>query len=87
MPKDVKNAPWVEGMRAVQRQLEQIIEGEGVVPIAAQGKDFDPNFHEAMLYEPSPGASEGEVLDELQRGYMLHDRVLRPSRVKVAKGE
>lgn len=87
IPEQFKNEPWVEGMRAVERQMLQILEGEGVKPIEAKGKDFDPNFHEAMLYEPSPGASEGQILDELQRGYMLHDRVLRPSRVKVAKGE
>ncbi|MBI4675121.1 MAG: nucleotide exchange factor GrpE [Chloroflexi bacterium] len=87
VPEPYKNEPWVEGMRAVERQMLQILEGEGVTPIEATGKDFDPNFHEAMLYEPSPGANEGQILDELQRGYMLRDRVLRPSRVKVAKGE
>ncbi|HZQ09450.1 MAG TPA: nucleotide exchange factor GrpE [Anaerolineae bacterium] len=87
VPDEYAKEPWVEGMRAVERQLLQILEGEGVTPIDAAGKEFDPNFHEAMLYEPSPGSSEGQILDELQRGYMLHDRVLRPSRVKVAKGE
>lgn len=87
VPEQYKNEPWVEGMRAVERQMLQILEGEGVTPIDAAGKDFDPNFHEAMLYEPSPGVSEGQILDELQRGYMLQDRVLRPTRVKVAKGE
>lgn len=87
IPAQFKNEPWVEGMRAVERQLLQILEQEGVTPIDAQGKEFDPNFHEAMIYEPAQGASEGQILDELQRGYMIQDRVLRPSRVKVAKGE
>jgi molecular chaperone GrpE len=87
IPAQFKNEPWVEGMRAVERQLLQIMEQEGVTPIEAQGKDFDPNFHEAIFYEPSEGASEGEILDELQRGYMIQDRILRPTRVKVAKGE
>ncbi len=87
MPDDVKNAAWVQGMRAVQRQLELILESEGVTPIETEGQAFDPNVHEAMVYEPAPGATEGQILDELQRGYKLHDRVLRPSRVKVAKGE
>lgn len=86
VPPEYQNEPWVEGMRGVERQLLQILEGEGVTPIDAAGKEFDPNFHEAMFYEPSPGATEGQILDELQRGYMLHDRVLRPTRVKVAKG-
>ncbi len=87
IPAQFKHEPWVEGMRAVERQLLQILEQEGVTPIDTQGKTFDPNFHEAMFYEPAEGASEGQILDELQRGYMLQDRVLRPTRVKVAKGE
>ncbi len=87
VPESYRHKPWVEGMRAVERLMLQILEGEGVTPIEATGKEFDPNFHEAMFYEPSPGASEGQILEELQRGYMLHDRVLRPTRVKVAKGE
>ncbi len=87
IPAQLKNEPWVEGMRAVERQLLQILEQEGVTPMDTQDKDFDPNFHEAMFYEPSAGASEGQILDELQRGYMLNERVLRPARVKVAKGE
>jgi len=87
VPAKHEKEPWVEGMRAVERQLLQILEQEGVTPMDVQGQDFDPNFHEAMFYEPSEGAGEGEILDELQRGYMLQDRVLRPARVKVAKGE
>jgi molecular chaperone GrpE len=87
VPAQYKNQPWVEGMRAVERQLLQVLEQQGVTPIEAQGKEFDPNFHEAMLYEPAEGAEEGQITDELQRGYMIHDRVLRPTRVKVAKGE
>jgi molecular chaperone GrpE len=87
IPAQFEQEPWVEGMRAVERQLLQILEQEGVTPIDTQGKDFDPNYHEAMLYEPAEGASEGQILDELQRGYMIQDRVLRPTRVKVAKGE
>lgn len=86
MPAALKTEPWVEGMRAVERQMLQILEQEGVTPIEAQDKDFDPNFHEAISYEPAEGAREGQILDELQRGYKLQDRVLRPARVKVAKG-
>lgn len=87
VPPQYENQPWVEGMRAVERQMLQILEQEGVTQIDAQGKAFDPNFHEAVSYEPAEGASEGQILDELQRGYMIQDRVLRPTRVKVAKGE
>ena len=87
IPPQFKNEPWVEGVRLVEQKLRRVLESEGVKPIEAEGKDFDPNYHEAMYYEPSPGQPEGRVLSEFQRGYMLGDRVLRPSRVKVAKGE
>lgn len=87
VPVEYRDEPWVEGMRGVERQLLQIMEQEGVTPIEVVQKEFDPNFHEAVLYETSPGAPEGQVLDELQRGYMLNDRVLRPARVRVARGE
>lgn len=86
VPAEFANEPWIQGMRAVERQMLKILESEGVTPIEAAGKEFDPKYHEAVVYEPSPGADEGQVLDELQRGYMLNDRVLRPARVKVAKG-
>lgn len=87
IPESYSHKPWVQGMRAVERQLLQVLEQEGVTPIDATAQEFDPNFHEAMFYEPSPGATDGQILEELQRGYMLHDRVLRATRVKVAKGE
>ncbi len=87
MPESYRHKPWVEGMYAVERQLLQVLEQEGVTPIDTTAREFDPNFHEAMFYEPHPGAADGQILEELQRGYMLHDRVLRATRVKVAKGE
>ncbi len=54
-------------------------------PIEALGADFDPNVHQAVMHEASPGHREGEVIEELRRGYMLGDRLLRPAMVKVAK--
>ena len=54
-------------------------------PIDALGADFDPNLHQAVVHEDSPGHREGEVIGELRRGYMLGDRLLRPAMVKVAK--
>ncbi len=54
-------------------------------PIEAVGQDFDPNLHEAVLYEEAEG-QEGKVIAELQKGYKLGDRVLRPSMVKVGRG-
>jgi molecular chaperone GrpE len=87
IPERFHGEPWVEGIRLVEQKLRYVLESEGVKPIEAQGKEFDPNFHEAMFYEQSPGQPEGRVIGEFQRGYMLGDRVLRPTRVKVSKGE
>ena len=54
-------------------------------PIAALGVDFDPNVHQAVVHEESPDHREGEVIEELQRGYTIGDKLLRPAMVKVAK--
>jgi molecular chaperone GrpE len=56
-----------------------------VRPIEALGADFDPNIHQAVIQEVSPDHREGEVIGELQKGYTIHDRLLRPTMVKVAK--
>jgi molecular chaperone GrpE len=87
IPDKFRGEPWVEGIRLVEQKLRNVLESEGVKPIEAKGKEFDPNFHEAMFYEQSAGEPEGRVIGEFQRGYMLGDRVLRPTRVKVSKGE
>ncbi len=87
IPERFREEPWVEGIRLVEQKLKRVLESEGVKPIEAQGKEFDPNYHDAMFYEQSPGVPEGRVIGEFQRGYMLGDRVLRPTRVKVSKGE
>ncbi len=56
-----------------------------MTPIEAVGKDFDPRFHQAITHEESPGRRDGEVIEEVRRGYMHGDRLLRPAMVKVAK--
>lgn len=76
---------WIAGLTMVLRQLEEMLAAEGVTPIDAVGKDFDPNVHQAVMAEPSDEHGEGKVIDELQRGYMLNDRLLRPSMVKVSR--
>jgi molecular chaperone GrpE len=62
-----------------------LLRKRGVRPIDAVGADFDPNFHQAVIHEVSSEHREGEVMQELRRGYMLGDRLLRPAMVKVAK--
>jgi molecular chaperone GrpE len=77
-----EEAKLEEGVRLVHRALADALEREGLAEIETNGK-FDPHVHEALLTQPSE-AEEGSVLEVLQKGYRLGDRVLRPSRVVVA---
>ncbi|HTM02688.1 MAG TPA: nucleotide exchange factor GrpE [Vicinamibacterales bacterium] len=74
-----------KGVELIHKQMLDLLMKRGVKPIEALGTDFDPNFHEAVIHEVSDAHREGEVMQELQRGYMLGDRLLRPAMVKVAK--
>jgi molecular chaperone GrpE len=77
-----EEAKLEEGVRLVQRQLTSVLEREGLAEIGTNGK-FDPHVHEALLSQPSE-AEEDSVIEVLQKGYRLGDRVLRPARVIVA---
>jgi molecular chaperone GrpE len=76
--------PWIEGVKLVERKLRGVLESEGVSPIEAVGQSFDPNLHEAVAHEETTEHPDNEVIGEVQRGYRLHDRVIRPSLVRVA---
>ncbi|GIV16328.1 MAG: nucleotide exchange factor GrpE [Armatimonadota bacterium] len=75
----------MEGVQLIYRQLQALLREAGVQPIEAVGKPFDPNFHEAVQRVESPEHPDETVLEEVERGYMIQSRVLRPSRVKVVK--
>ena len=75
------------GVELIHRQLTETLRKRGVRPIEALGADFDPNYHQAVAHEPSARHRDGEITEEFRRGYMLGERLLRPSMVKVAKGE
>jgi molecular chaperone GrpE len=77
--------PLRKGVELIHKQMLDFLRKRGVTPIEALGSDFDPNFHQAVIHEESPSHREGEVTEELQRGYMLGDKLLRPAMVKVAK--
>jgi molecular chaperone GrpE len=79
-----EEAALVDGVKLVERSLRKVLEREGVVEIAVDG-GFDPHVHEAMLTQPCEGAEPGTVLDVLQRGYRVGDKVVRPARVVVAE--
>lgn len=74
-----------KGIELIHKQMLDLLKKRGVRPIEALGVDFDPNFHQAVIHEASADHREGEVMQELQRGYLLGDRLLRPAMVKVAK--
>jgi molecular chaperone GrpE len=77
--------PFRKGVEMIHKQIVDLLRKRGVTPIDAVGADFDPNYHQAVIHETSADHREGEVMEEMQRGYMLGDRLLRPTMVKVAK--
>ncbi len=74
------------GVEIIHRQLGDILRKRGVRGIEVLGADFDPYYHQAVAHDPADGRRDGEIIEEFRRGYMLGDRLLRPSMVKVAKG-
>ena len=74
---------WFDGVHLIYRKLIALLESAGVKPIKAEGETFDPQFHEAVAHAEG---EENKVISEVQRGYLLHDRVLRPAMVVVGKG-
>jgi molecular chaperone GrpE len=85
VPESVTGLPWTDGLLLVDRQLRATLEKQGLQPINALGARFDPTQHEAIIHEESTEHADDEVIAELRRGYMLHDKVVRPTLVKVAK--
>jgi molecular chaperone GrpE len=84
IPPRLTKLGWVDGIRLIERKLWATLEAQGLSPIKALGEPFDPYFHEAVMQGKG---KEGIVVGELQKGYKLHDRVIRPARVVVGNGE
>ena len=76
----------VGGVAGTLKQLSSALQKAGVTPIEALGKEFDPNYHEAIGHAESSEYPANSVAEEVQRGYIMHDRVLRPALVKVSEG-
>ena len=83
-PDDLANLSWVDGIKLIERKLRGTLEAQGLSPIKALGEPFDPNLHEAAMQGKG---KEGIVVEELQKGYKFHDRVIRPAKVVVGNGE
>ncbi len=76
---------WANGIELIVRKFQTTLESEGVKRIEAEGKEFDPNFHEAISNEPNDEVESGHVIAIVQNGYMLGERVIRPALVRVAQ--
>ncbi len=85
MPPELGSLGWVEGIWLVERKFRALLESEGVTAIDAQGKRFDPREHEAVVSEQTADLPDETVIAELQKGYRIRDRVLRPALVSVAR--
>jgi molecular chaperone GrpE len=86
VPVEYTALPWIEGITLIHRKLETYLVGAGVVMIEVVGHPFDPHYHEALMSEASASFPEGVVLEEIRKGYMIGDEVLRPALVKVSAG-
>lgn len=84
IPEDAKGSPFAEGMEKIYKQFVKTLEDMGVTPIEAVGKEFDPNFHNAVMHIDDENFGENVVSMELQKGYMYRDSVVRHSMVQVA---
>jgi molecular chaperone GrpE len=84
-PTEGTAASWANGIELIYRKLTTILENESVRRIPAETEEFDPNRHEAISYEESPEHESGQIIDVVQQGYTLGDRVIRPAMVRVAR--
>ncbi len=84
-PREGNGAVWAEGIDLIHRKMLAAFEADGVKMIETDGKFFDPNIHEAISHEDSPDHESGQIIDVVQPGYMIGERVIRPARVRVAR--
>jgi len=85
LPPNLMGMTWLEGILLIQRKLQILFEQEGVAVIETEGQFFDPALHQAVTHEESEEHEEGQIIGEVQKGYKMGDKVLRPSLVRVAK--
>jgi molecular chaperone GrpE len=84
VPQEVQGTEWLDGIRLIERGLRTTLEQEGLTEIEALGEKFDPQLHHAVAREETTEHGDDEIIRELQKGYRLQDRVLRPSMVIVS---
>jgi Molecular chaperone GrpE (heat shock protein) len=84
-PTEGDGANWADGIELIYRKLQKILESEGVIRMPAENELFDPTRHEAISHEDNPDHESGEIIEVVQQGYLIGDRVLRPALVRVAR--
>jgi molecular chaperone GrpE len=84
-PAEGEAATWASGIELIHRKMLAAFEADGVKTMDTDGKFFDPNLHEAISHEDSPDHESGQIIEVVQPGYMLGERVIRPARVRVAR--
>jgi len=85
VPPKIKDIDWVKGVLQIEGQFHSFFKENGVERINSEGKQFDPNFHEAVEQIEGKGKESGIIVEVLEKGYMLNGRVIRPAKVKIAK--
>lgn len=84
-PADGSAAEWAKGIELIYRKLQNTLEAEGIKRIPAETEEFNPSRHEAITYEENPDHESGQIIEVVQQGYTIGERVLRPALVRVAR--
>lgn len=84
-PAGAEQQEWWSGLELIYRKLQSILEAEGVQPLAAAQDEFDPNLHEAISHEDHEVVGSGQIIEVVQQGYRIGDRIVRPALVRVAR--
>ncbi len=85
VPADSNQESWFEGLNLIVQKLKNILDGEGIAPIPAENGAFNPELHEAISHEENEEFESGQIIEVVQQGYTIGDRVIRPALVRVAK--
>ncbi len=85
LPSESVQAAWMEGLKLIDQKLKNLLEGEGITPIPVENVAFDPVLHEAISHEENPDFESGQIIEVVQKGYTIGERVIRPALVRVAK--
>jgi len=85
IPEDLKNSDWVKGIFQIENQFRNFLKEEGIEEIKTEGEHFDPNFHEAVGEVEAKDTKPDQIVEVLEKGYLLNGQLLRPAKVRVAK--